>query len=144
MNVKGFGSVAMAYPAAAASGATLAVLEFAAFSLTQALSERLSAGLTVLASEWWVLAVAWVYAFVAIIIGLLVIGTPVWLAMAGLERDRRHHAVLGGAMLAGLAGFLILQMFTGDVWSWGPAVYGAGLAIPGGVAGWVLHRVAYG
>ena len=79
MNVKAFVSVAMAYPAAAACGAAIVALEFAAFALIG----DASAGLHEIAAGWWVLPVAWLYGFL-------------------------------------------------------------GLIIPGTVAGWVLHRVAYG
>jgi len=141
MKVKGIVSVALAYPAAAAAGAALVVVELGLLALT----EGVSSGIAELATGWWVLPVAWVYAFPVFLVGLLLVGTPVWLLMAGLKRDSRTHALMTGAILSALAGFLIMQLFSGETaWSWGPFIYAAALVIPGAAAGWTLHRVAYG
>jgi hypothetical protein len=141
MKVKGIISVLLAYPAAAAVGAALVVVEFGLLALT----ESGPSGIAELAAGWWVLPVAWVYAFPVFLVGLLFVGTPVWLLMAGLKRDSRTHALLTGAILSALAGFLIMQRFSGETaLSGGPFIYAAALVIPGAAAGWTLHRVAYG
>ena len=141
MKVKGLASVALAYPAAAAVGAAVVAVEFGVFALI----EGFSSGINEIATGWWVLPVAWVYGFAAFLAGLLFVGTPVWLLLAGLKRNTRRDATLAGAILSALAGFLIMQIFSGETtWSWGPFVYAAALALPGAVAGWSLRRVAYG
>ncbi|WP_298158141.1 hypothetical protein [Brevundimonas sp.] len=140
MKVKGFVSVALAYPAAAAVGAAVVAVEFGAFAFT----EGASTGMAEFGYGGEMLVVAWLYAFIVFLLGLLIVGTPVWLLMARLKRNQRLDATVCGAVLAGLAGFVIMQMFSGVVWSWTPLAYAAALALPGAAAGWTLHRVAYG
>ena len=141
MKVKGLVSVALAYPAAAAVGAALVAVGFGLLALT----ESFSSSIAELAAGWWVLPITWVYAFAVFLVGLLFVGTPVWLLMAALKRDSRTHALLTGAILSALAGFLIMQLFSDETArSWLPLAYAAALVIPGAAAGWTLHRVAYG
>jgi hypothetical protein len=119
----------------------LVTVEFGLLALT----ESVPSGIAELAAGLWVLPVAWVYAFVVFLVGLLFVGTPVWFLMAALKRDSRTHALLTGAILSALAGFLIMQLFSGGmIWIWWPLIYAAALAVPGAAAGWTLHRIAYG
>ena len=77
------------------------------------------------------------------LIGLVLVGGPAWLIIAATQIRSRTAATVMGAGLAGLVAGGILLAF-GFVAGGGFAFGGAVLLIPGAVAGWTLHRVAYG
>ncbi|OYX58096.1 MAG: hypothetical protein B7Y86_03555 [Brevundimonas subvibrioides] len=142
MKVKGFVAVALAYPAAAIAAGFVVMTGFIFVAVLSTLTSGLAA--SEIGRGLWIAPVAWIYAMVVYLVGLLVIGTPVWLIMARQSRDARRHAVLAGAILSALAGAIILFLLGEPPVAWEPWAFAASLAIPGAVAGWTLHRVAYG
>lgn len=77
--------------------------------------------------------VAWALAAIVFCIGLLFIGLPVWAGLDRLGWMSPGVAVVAGAALATLIGGAI-----GGLW------FALFLLLPGAVAGWTLHRIAYG
>jgi hypothetical protein len=141
MKTRGWGSVLLAYPTAAAVGAALVAAGFAvAGVIVQAINgmtDQILAGL-------WITPVAFLYAFVVFLVGLAVIGTPVWLLLFRMGRTKRRDAVLAGTVLCVLAGAASIAAVGEPMASWEPWALAASLAVPGAAAGWTLHRVAYG
>ena len=102
------------------------------------LAEALS-GILLAAVMAGVLAIYTTFVFGA---GLFLIGLPAWAVLHRLGRRTRRIAVLaGGALTGATAGALALGLS-------GPnsnaAIFAALMIIPGGLAGWTLHRIAYG
>lgn len=87
-------------------------------------------------------AVTWLIAALGFFIGLLFIGIPAWAALAALRWTSRRAAVAAGAVLAALAGVGIASLDARNL----PGLWmvAAFFVLPGAVAGWTLHRVAYG
>ncbi len=84
--------------------------------------------------------VATVVAGLAFIIGLVVVGLPVWAALHALRLRSRWIAVIAGAVLAPASVWVSVP------WSAGAPAFSwvlLGLVVPGSVAGWTLHRFAY-
>lgn len=84
---------------------------------------------------------ATVVAGLAFMIGLAIVGLPVWAALHVLRLRSRWIAALAGAVLAPAS------IWVGGSWEAGVPAFNSvllGLVLPGAVAGWTLHRVAYG
>ena len=141
MKTRSWISVGLAYPAAATVGAAIVAAGFAA---TGVVVQRLNGMYDEILGGLWITPVAFLYAFVVFIAGLVVIGTPVWLVLAKLGRTTRTDAVLAGAALCFLAAVALLLAAGEPGMAWEPWALAASLAIPGAAAGWTLHRVAYG
>ena len=141
MKVKGIVSVLLAYPAAAVAAGFVVMIGFIIVASVSTLTNGLPAG--EIARGLWVAPVAWIYAAVVYLAGLLVIGTPVWLLMAKIGWNTRQNAVTAGAILSGLTGLVVLLLIGEAPAVWEPWALAASLTIPGAIAGWVLHRVAY-
>ena len=137
MKVRGWIEAGLAFLTAAAAGAAVVTMEFVIHTLTTSDATGLYWG-------WRTPMIVWLCALAVFLAGLLFIGTPVWLLMAGLGRNSRVVATGVGAILAAAAGFAIAQLNAVTTWSWDPIVVAALLVLPGAAAGWTLHRVAYG
>lgn len=88
-----------------------------------------------------IIPVAAVIAGLTFLIGLVVIGIPAWAALHAVRLRSRWTAIIAGAILAPAS------VWVGGPWdvaasnfSWIPL----GLILPGAVAGWTVHRLAYG
>jgi hypothetical protein len=93
------------------------------------------------AALWFVFASAFV-TIPAFLIGLMLIGAPLWAAFERLQIRSRAAAILAGVLLAPSAFVLItlpLQGPEGPAWDMSVM-----MILPGALAGWTLHRVAYG
>ena len=77
------------------------------------------------------------------LIGLLVVGVPVWLMISGTQVRSRVAAAFIGAVLAAAVAAIVLALLGGSPWRI-PLLGGIALILPGAAAGWTLHRVAYG
>jgi hypothetical protein len=131
----------LAYPAAAAVGAALVAAGFAVMGvIVQALNgmtDQILAGL-------WITPAAFLYAFLTFLAGLAVIGTPAWVALIRMGRTTRRDAMLAGATLCAGVGIVFILAAGEPVTAWEPWALAGSLTLPGGAAGWTLHRVAYG
>lgn len=128
-----------AFLAAVAAGATVCSVQF--LLMTGGLT---GAGAPVGTVLWFglvVFLVTWLVAAFGFVIGLLLIGLPVWAGLSALGRTSRGAAIAAGALLAALAGGLLGSMGMGLN---GGLRSTAFMFIPGAVAGWTLHRIAYG
>jgi len=142
MKVKGIAAVLMAYPASALAAGFVVMIGFIVISAVATLNNGL--GTDEIARGLWIAPVAWIYAALVYLVGLAVVGTPAWLMMSRQGRRSRRDATIVGAALSALAGLAILFL-TGQLpTAWEPWALAGSLTIPGMVAGWVLHRVAYG
>ncbi len=88
-------------------------------------------------------------ASVAFVVGLLIIGAPVWAVMHWRGLRERKHAKAAGAVLA--AGVMLaagvvsaLSQLSGLQGLVGGLIFAILMVLPGAVVGWTLHRVAYG
>lgn len=142
MKTRGWGAVALAYPAAALAGAVVVTIGFAAISTYATLAN--GSGWAEVQRGTWILPAATIYAFVVYMAGLIVIGTPAWLVLSRMGRNSRPNAVLAGAVLSAIAGGIFILAAGEPATAWEPWAVIASLAIPGAAAGWTLHRVAYG
>ncbi|WP_029417016.1 hypothetical protein [Brevundimonas bacteroides] len=142
MKTRGWGAVALAYPAAALAGAVIVTIGFAAISTYASLANE--GGWDKVGRGTWVLPAATIYAFVVYMAGLIVIGTPAWLVLSRTGRRSRRDAVVAGAVLSALAGAIFILAAGEPATAWEPWAFVASLALPGAAAGWTLHRVACG
>lgn len=142
MNVRGFGWVILAYLAAALVGALVVTIGFAFVAAYSTIANE--QGWDEVWRGLWILPAATIYAFAVFIVGLLVLGTPAWLLLVRLGRDRRRDAVIAGAILSMLPVLAFLVAAGEPVSAWEPWVFVLSVAIPGAAAGWTLHRIAYG
>lgn len=81
-----------------------------------------------------------------IFVVLLVVGCPVWWALHLIGVRSRVAATVSGAVVALALGFVVaaaLLLVTPWAAGFAPWVL-AFLSLPGAMAGWTLHRVAYG
>ena len=76
------------------------------------------------------------------LIGLAVVGAPMWAVLDGTAANSRRAAVLAGSLMSAAAAAIVLAAL--GVLSPDALWFCAAFAPAGGVAGWVLHRVAYG
>lgn len=142
MKTRGWGAVALAYPAAALTGAIVVTIGFAAISTYATLANGM--GWAEVQRGTWILPAAILYAFMAYLAGLVVIGTPAWWLLSRAGRKRRSDAVLAGAVLSSAAAMIFVLAAREPVTAWETWALTLSLAIPGAIAGWTLHRVAYG
>jgi hypothetical protein len=126
--------------AAAAIGGGLVGLEATALFVWQSVATG-EAGSGLIMAPFYGL-VAWMMFAPMFLIGLVVLGAPVWWAMenAGIRSARAATAM--GTLLTGAAAILVLAAL--GVMSPGALWFCAAFAPPGAAAGWTLHRVAYG
>lgn len=141
MRVRGFGWVILAYLASALAGALIVTAGFAVMATYSTLAD--GQGWDQVGRGLWILPATTIYAFAVFIAGLLVLGTPAWLLLARLGRTSRRDAAVAGAILSMLPVLAFLLTAGEPVWAWQPWAFVLSLAIPGAVAGWTLHRVAY-
>jgi hypothetical protein len=88
-----------------------------------------------------IIPVATVVAGLVFMIGLAIVGLPAWAALHALGFRSRWFAVLAGSVLAPA------PIWAGGSWEVGAPAFSwvlLGLVLPGAVAGWTLHRIAYG
>lgn len=142
MKTRGWGAVALAYPAAALAGAIVVTIGFAAISTYATLNTE--GGWDEVRRGTWILPAATIYAFVIYMAGLIVIGTPAWLVLSRMGRTSRRDALVAGAALSAFAGGIFILAAGEPATAWEPWAFVTSLAIPGAAAGWTLHRVAYG
>lgn len=142
MEVRGFAWVILAYLAAALSGALIVTVGFAVMATYSTIAN--DQGWGEVARGLWILPAATIYAFAVFTAGLLVLGTPVWLLLVRLGRNSRRDAVITGAFLSMLPVLAFVVAAGEPVRAWQPWAFILSIAIPGAVAGWTLHRVAYG
>lgn len=76
------------------------------------------------------------------LIGLAVVGAPMWAVLEGMAVRTSHAAVLAGSLMSTATAMVVLAVM--GVLSPGALWFCAAFAPAGGAAGWVLHRVAYG
>lgn len=139
------GDIVKALVAGAASGGLTTGLEtylvmfvFGPFALnppptTATIVETFISGLSII-------PVATVIAGLAFMIGLAIVGLPAWAALHALRLRSRWFAALAGSILAPAS------IWVSGSWEAGPPTFNhflLGLVLPGAVAGWTLHRVAY-
>jgi hypothetical protein len=139
---RGWGAIALAYPAGALAGAIIVTIGFAAISTYASLANE--GGWTEVRRGTWILPAATIYAFVTFMAGLIVIGTPAWLVLSRMGRTSRQDALMAGAALSALAGGVFILAAGEPATAWEPWAFVASLTIPGAAAGWTLHRAAYG
>ena len=140
------GDVVKALVAGAASGGLTTGIEtylvmfvFGPFALnpqppTATIVEAVISGLSII-------PVATVVAGLAFLIGLAIVGLPAWAALHALRLRSRWLAALVGSVLAPAS------IWVGGSWGAGAPTFNwvlLGLVLPGAVAGWTVHRVAYG
>ena len=82
------------------------------------------------------------YTTIIFAIGLVVIGLPAWATLHRLGFRSRAAAILTGGVLTGTAA--TARAFALDPSNSGAGSFGLLMVLPGAVAGWTLHRVAYG
>lgn len=88
-----------------------------------------------------IIPIAAVVAGLAFMIGLVVVGLPAWAALHTMRLRSRWAAAIAGAVLAPASVWVGGPWdVTASTFSWVPL----GLVLPGAVAGWTLHRIAYG
>lgn len=138
-----WGSIIAAFLAAAVAGSFALSVEAAVFVAFTALNvggpdAAAAVGLALFSAVTGVLFVAPVF-----LIGLVTVGGPAWLIVSKTQIRSRTAATIVGALLAGAVAAIVLVML-GLIAGAAPAVGAAALVLPGAVAGWVLHRVAYG
>lgn len=88
-----------------------------------------------------IIPVATVVAGLAFMVGLVVVGLPAWAVLYAVRLRSRWPAALVGSILAPAS------IWVGGSWEAGAPAFNyvlLGLILPGAVAGWTLHRVAYG
>lgn len=141
MKTRGWASVLLAYPAAAAVGAAFVAVGFTVvgvvISAMNGMGDQILAGL-------WIAPLAFLYALVVFLVGLVVVGTPAWLILGRAGRTTRGDAVIAGTVLCFVAGVVVILAGGEPAETWEPWALAASLAVPGAAAGWTLHRVAYG
>lgn len=142
MKVRGFGRMILAGLAAALAGALAVTVGFAVMTTYSTIANE--QGWAEVGRGLWVLPAAALYAFAIFIVGLLILGTPAWLLLVRLGRASRSDAVIAGAILSMLP-VLVFVLAAGEpVQAWQPWAFVLAIAAPGAIAGWTLHRVAYG
>lgn len=72
--------------------------------------------------------------------GLLIIGVPVWWLMHRLGLTRRFHALIAGALLAGIAGYVVGILAYAPY----PVAWFIAFSLLGMLAAWVIWSRAYG
>jgi hypothetical protein len=77
-------------------------------------------------------------------IGLAVVGLPMWAALHHAGARSRWAAILAGGGLSMLVGAALLTVLNQARLGWDETRLSAFLILPGAIAGWTLHRVAYG
>ncbi len=88
-----------------------------------------------------IIPVAAVVAGLTFLVGLVVVGIPAWAALHAVRLRSRWAAAIAGAMLAPASVWACGPWdVTASNFSWVPL----GLVLPGAVAGWTVHRLAYG
>lgn len=80
---------------------------------------------------------------IVFLIGLIIVGGPIWFVMHQSDVRSRSAAVLTG-MLATCPVPLIAWVLSPAAASSWLIIYCGAVVLAGGVAGWTLHRVAYG
>ena len=83
-----------------------------------------------------------IYTSFVFAVGLFLLGLPAWAVLHRLGWRGRRTAVVAGAVLAGAAAGGLALALNGPVG--GSAGFAAWMVLPGAVAGWTLHRIAYG
>jgi len=139
------GDIVKALVAGAASGGLTTGIEtylvmfvFGPFALspqppTATIVEAVTSGLSII-------PVATVVAGLAFMIGLAIVGLPAWAALHALRLRSRWIAALAAVLAPA-------SIWVGGSWEAGVPAFNwvlLGLVLPGAVAGWTLHRVAYG
>ncbi|HVL40640.1 MAG TPA: hypothetical protein VM348_00690 [Brevundimonas sp.] len=125
--------------AAVAAGATVCAIQFLLMDGGVA-----GANASVGAVLWWwfiVFLITWIVAAFGFVVGLMLIGLPVWAGLSRLGQVSRGSSMAAGALLASLAGGLLGSMGAGMNGGLPSAAF---MVLPGLAAGWTLHRVAYG
>ena len=126
--------------AAAVVGGVALALELTLFTAAMALQTENSSSALAYLSAAPMVAVVTIPAF---FVGALLVAAPVWAIIEGTTVRSALAAILIGALLATTTGVLIL-FGLGVIWWQSLAGAAAALGPPGALAGWVLHRVAYG
>lgn len=126
--------------AAGVAGGLGLALEMTLFTAVMALQTENSSAALAYLSAGPMVAVVTIPAF---LIGTLLVAAPAWAIIEGTSLRSPLAAGLIGALLATTTGVLIL-FGLGVIWWQSLAGAAAVLAPPGALAGWVLHRVAYG
>jgi hypothetical protein len=128
-----------AFMAAVAAGATVCAVQF--LLMTGGFAGAGAPVSTVLWAGLALFLITWFVAAFGFVMGLMLIGIPVWAGLSRLGWMSPASAVASGAILstlvAGGASF-----FTSDLA--GSLVPAAFLLLPGAAAGFALHRMAYG
>lgn len=88
----------------------------------------------IVASAVSLAAIVWVAAAVVYLAGIVMVGGPIWFILHQARVPTRAAAILAGFLASGAGGMLL---------AWHVA-WSLGVAIPGGIAGAVIHRAAYG
>lgn len=127
-----------AFMAATAVGATVCSAQF--LLMTGGFAGAVASVGTVVWLGLFVFLITWLVAAFGFVMGLMLIGLPIWAGLSRLGWMSRGAPMAAGAVLASLAGGLLGSMgsgLDGGLWS------AAFMALPGVAAGWTLHRVAY-
>lgn len=139
----GWPTVIAAFLAAALTGSFALSTEAAVLVAVEGLGSG-TLGAAVVLVQALMLALTGVF-FIApvFLIGLVLVGGPGWLIIGATQIRARTAATVVGAGLAGLVAGVVLLLL-GLVAGGAFAIGAAALLMPGAVAGWTLHRVAYG
>jgi hypothetical protein len=125
--------------AATAAGATVCAVQF--LLMTGGFAGAGAPVSTVLWSGLVLFLITWFVAAFGFVIGLMLIGIPVWAGLSRLGWMSRPAAIASGAILAALVAGGVSFFTSGLAGSFVPAAF---LLLPGAAAGLALHRVAYG
>lgn len=132
------GLIAAAAVGGLATGAELAIIQLAMTAIAGVPVSLVGLTLDILLALWMTLMVG-LFAALAFAIGLVVVGLPAWAVLFRFGFRARAVSILAGGVLSGIAAAMLSLAFGYDgVWF---AVF---MILPGGAAGWTLHRVAYG
>lgn len=127
-----------AFMAAVAAGATVCSIQF--LLMTGGFAGAGASIGMVLSSALILFLITWLVAAFGFVMGLMLIGLPVWAGLSRLGWMSLGASIAAGALLATLAGGLLGSMGTGVAGGLRSAAF---MILPGMAAGWMLYRVAY-
>jgi hypothetical protein len=85
-------------------------------------------------------AVLWLMAVLAWAAGLVLVGGPAWFILHRSGLTRRFHAMIAGALLAGVGGYVVGVLAYAPF----PVAWFIAFSLIGMLAGWLVWRRAYG
>jgi hypothetical protein len=127
-----------AFMAAVAAGATVCSIQF--LLVTGGFAGAGASIGTMLWSGLILFLITWLVAAFGFVMGLMLIGLPVWVGLSRIGWMSRDASIAAGALLASVTGGLLGSLGTGIDGGLQSAAF---MTLPGVAAGWMLYRVAY-